>query len=538
MYNSPDTYNLYYNDEYAFNASTSGIEIYDVDAESVVKYVSYHTTHSGADSDTVTSVWATPTKAYLGTTNSGIYTLGLGYITSVSGVVDLASYLVPFKSYPDITDNHVRYIHGSGDYMCVTTISGVDHFNFGSSDAYDRSYTMAGFVTKCHQTSRGRFYYLIAGSEISGWPFKMPITLSPVTPAANYQVQVTLTVATVDYSKIAEDGDDIRFYDGDLSALDYYIETWDGAGNSTIWVEVKNSGTDVIYMYYGNPYAAATSSPEDTFELYYEFGAAGDINDFTNDWYPYLGAGVPNRYNVTHDAGEGLPAPSIKMDMDHPGGGADGAYFLITQVVNNDFCQLAIQADYRAVSTFAGSSVTNAQTHVHKNQALSNASHIWQHRWYNGGVLDTGWASGAEQISHANTALYSSVKVGFGSHDGWAADYSQVTRFDNIRVRKYDSPEPAATLEAEYPASSLNVIYTHQCDWDGDSIGYIYDLTASGSLFPANSSINDIHITEGTSTYGQNNNLIFAATSNGVVLIEERPGDEANSRYKQYFVEA
>lgn len=254
MYNSPDTYNLHYNDTYAFNASTSGIEIYDVDTESVIKYVSYYTTHSGADADTITSVWASPTEAYLGTTNSGIYTLNLDYITSVSGVIDLASYLVPFKWYPDITNNHITYIHGAGDYLCITTISGVDHFNLGHSDAYYRSYTTTAFATKCHQTSKGRFYYIISGCELS--------------------------------------------------------------------------------------------------------------------------------------------------------------------------------------------------------------------------------------------------------------------------------------------TSAVNTVYTHQCDWDENSIGYIYDVTASGSLFYGAGSINDIYIVENTSTYKQNNNLIFAATQHGVVLIEERPGDEANSRYKHYLVEA
>lgn len=148
---SPNTNNLYYNDEYMFNASTSGIEIYDVDAESVVKYVIY----SGG----VSSVWTDSDIAYLGTTNSGIYTLNLDYITSVSGVVDLSGYIILFKDYPNITDSHVKYIHGSGDYLCCVTDVGVDHFNFGSSDAHYRSCATISGAEKCWQTSKGRFYY-------------------------------------------------------------------------------------------------------------------------------------------------------------------------------------------------------------------------------------------------------------------------------------------------------------------------------------------------------------------------------------------
>lgn len=148
---SPDTNNLYYNDAYMFNASSSGIEIYDIDAESVVKYVIY----SGG----IKSVWADSDTAYLGTTAAGVYTLDLDYITSVSGVVDLSGYITLFKSYPNITGDNVVYIHGADDYLCCVTESGIDHFNFGSSEAYERSYAIFSGAEKCWQTSTGRFYY-------------------------------------------------------------------------------------------------------------------------------------------------------------------------------------------------------------------------------------------------------------------------------------------------------------------------------------------------------------------------------------------
>lgn len=84
--------------------------------------------------------------------------------------------------------------------------------------------------------------------------------------------------------------------------------------------------------------------------------------------------------------------------------------------------------------------------------------------------------------------------------------------------------------------TKIVTIYTHQCDWTEGTIGYEYDSTISGTLLPPGGVINDISVVEGTSIYN-GANLIFAATSSGVALIEERPGNEANSRYKWYLLE-
>jgi len=47
--------------------------------------------------------------------------------------------------------------------------------------------------------------------------------------------------------------------------------------------------------------------------------------------------------------------------------------------------------------------------------------------------------------------------------------------------------------------------------------------------------INDIYITEGTSSYN-NNNTIFLATNAGAHVIEERQGDEENANKKRYYI--
>ncbi len=77
--------------------------------------------------------------------------------------------------------------------------------------------------------------------------------------------------------------------------------------------------------------------------------------------------------------------------------------------------------------------------------------------------------------------------------------------------------------------SNLNAVYSTTSDWVTPD--YVYDDT----ILLDSGNINDIHVTEGTSIYG-GDNVIFLATSNGAHIIEERKGDEANSRTKRYFL--
>jgi len=82
-------------------------------------------------------------------------------------------------------------------------------------------------------------------------------------------------------------------------------------------------------------------------------------------------------------------------------------------------------------------------------------------------------------------------------------------------------------------AGKLNAVYNNTVNWQENSVGYSYnimDITAQNSYI-----LNDIYITENTSEYN-NDNVIFLATNYGTVIIEERKGDEENSRVKKYYL--
>lgn len=66
------------------------------------------------------------------------------------------------------------------------------------------------------------------------------------------------------YGNAAVDGSDIRFTDADGNVIPHEIDTWNQAGESTVWVRVPVvSGTDTkIFMYYGVEDSDRTSLPQ------------------------------------------------------------------------------------------------------------------------------------------------------------------------------------------------------------------------------------------------------------------------------------
>ncbi|MCA9397478.1 DUF2341 domain-containing protein, partial [candidate division WWE3 bacterium] len=83
----------------------------------------------------------------------------------------------------------------------------------------------------------------------------------------NFPVLVTLSSSNFDFSKVQNDGDDIRFTDSDGSTLlDYDIESFDSnTEEAYIWVNIpqidQSSDTDHIYMYYGNDSLTSAENP-------------------------------------------------------------------------------------------------------------------------------------------------------------------------------------------------------------------------------------------------------------------------------------
>ena len=112
----------------------------------------------------------------------------------------------------------------------------------------------------------------------SSWSYRKKLTFDNSGQSenlVNFPVLVALTDANFNFAKAKDNGEDIRFVDGDDSTeLKYEIEKWDKAGEKAyIWVKVpqidSESSTDYIYMYYGNSGASDNQDADNTWEAHY-----------------------------------------------------------------------------------------------------------------------------------------------------------------------------------------------------------------------------------------------------------------------------
>jgi len=112
----------------------------------------------------------------------------------------------------------------------------------------------------------------------------------------NYQVLLNVTYD----SDMQADFDDLRFtwYDeasGEDVDIDYWLDKYVDSEYALVWVEVpeiRGSGEEVLYMYYGDPDAVSESNGEETFVFFDGFSTDTTANYHL--WSPYYLTGNPN----------------------------------------------------------------------------------------------------------------------------------------------------------------------------------------------------------------------------------------------------
>lgn len=116
------------------------------------------------------------------------------------------------------------------------------------------------------------FGVMLVWSQPAGWMHYQPITVTENsgTNLYNYQLKITFDSQTpIAAGEMLASGDDIRFGNlCDQSNLGYWIESGLNTPNTVVWVKIDTllaSQTKTIYMFYGNPLAAAESSVPNVF---------------------------------------------------------------------------------------------------------------------------------------------------------------------------------------------------------------------------------------------------------------------------------
>ncbi|WP_165271703.1 DUF2341 domain-containing protein [Pelagerythrobacter rhizovicinus] len=85
----------------------------------------------------------------------------------------------------------------------------------------------------------------------------------------NAPVLVRLHAGNVDFTRLQDDGSDLRFVTADGTPLDFHLESFNRQAEIALaWVKLPevSSGSQTIYAYYGNGEASAALSPADTYD--------------------------------------------------------------------------------------------------------------------------------------------------------------------------------------------------------------------------------------------------------------------------------
>ena len=287
------------------------------------------------------------------------------------------------------------------------------------------------------------------------WAYFKEITISNAgNTLTDYQSLISLDSSSFP-TNAQINGADIRFTDADGNELSYWIESWDYSGRrAKIWVNVTSiptSGNVKIRMYYGNPNATSASNGDTTFELFDDFsGTQVNAEKWNVHGSPSIDSGwlhasvgdnllsrnsfagpyiLEIRYKkITMPEGIG---DAYSIYYDNTGNGLDSYSYHFNSYGNH----------WREVEDVDGGYYWSYDSPISEQvQTLYNL------KIYSDGVVFRTYRN--------DSLIYSSVLTNYFATRGkikLGVYESGESLFDDVRIRKYASPEPMVSLGAPLP---------------------------------------------------------------------------------------
>ena len=306
-----------------------------------------------------------------------------------------------------------------------------------------------------------------------GWNYRKTINITNSGGAlTDYQVLVTLNTSNFEYSKANPDGSDLRFTNYENStAYRYWIETWNTAGDSRIWVKVPSvpvwDGTDGappanrMYMWYNNSAASSESNGTNTFEFFDDFEGTSLDGKWTVDGAISYSVSdsiltVTDAPSTTWNVWKGIHAPINNMqgaiieakDIDWVHASSDlfqwGA-LLGEHPTGNKNLGMNI-ADSHATSSEAYLNYYYDTSSLSKDDIKGQQPvDLVAQRDQNGNCKF--FKNGIEQQAGTETSTNSIDTVMLLVNRYSTYEYP-TTKIDRVLVRKYADPEPTTTVSA------------------------------------------------------------------------------------------
>ncbi|MBK7172939.1 MAG: DUF2341 domain-containing protein [Bacteroidales bacterium] len=300
--------------------------------------------------------------------------------------------------------------------------------------------------------------WLNAQGPGASWTYYRVVGLSPATSLANQQVEVTLSSG--EYTNMKSDGSDLRFYDYANNNCEYWIESWNTAGTSTIWVKVPTSGSDALVLYYGNAGATAVSNGNTTFEFFDDFNGSSlgaNWQQNTSGGSVSVSGGIVTITCSTNSTGQAYisseytPAgTSYLLEAKHQEGAYNRNRFYAS---NSLFGGSPTGFDYGYFSETATAASTSKvfwNGYPTSTSMTSNTNYITQWRITDGSTYN--WytylySTGAAVTNGSRTTTVASnmrfVTFGVTEVSG------TTTKVDWVRLRQYVASEPAVTVGSQ-----------------------------------------------------------------------------------------
>lgn len=522
-----DEENIWTNDPYIYRPDHDGLYVYDMDT-SLVNFISYP--------EGFNSVWANDSYVYLATTSSGIFRQS---VTTITGSAQFSSY----KYYPNITSNAVRYMSGGGDYLCAVTFSGVDRYKISNNSR--QSHSLLG-VNKCYQTSKGDYYYSLNNFDINGlddvvsnWKYCVVVYLNNRVPVNDYILTLEIPSSIPIHSNSKPGGVDFRVVDDSYNTVSFNIESWE-PHEISIFLNLRFN-TKKIFLLFGNERIfSSTSTTENVYLFSEDFDYSFPENlVFSDSGYNY------NSYYIADG--------KLKMHC-------HSNSYTVSITSTNYFSNCLFECRFRLIQNtylrdfdmaigFSG----NPQCYV----GCTVSTDEYAHRFYSGSSLGTIYGTelamydyktisitnskylqmselGQDLLVSNNQLLSDIPKKFFVSFTN--ASTEPDLEIDWIRVRSLNAfPESISyTFSSVLDTSTIFPPVKLYANYYNTSSSYEYNFKDLPSA--AVNKINDIFVTENTSSI-DDSNTIFLATDNGVVVLEENSVSNGDFNKKYYRVE-
>ncbi len=293
----------------------------------------------------------------------------------------------------------------------------------------------------------------LSNSGGGDWLFNKTVIINNTDGGALTDYQVLVNLNGGDFPTDAHtNGADIRFTDAGGAELSYWIESWDYSGRSAkIWVKVPSipaNAKTTICMYYGNPSALSSSSGTATFIFFDDFN---DNNLDIAKWTFKVGtyAEQNQRLEVKGDGYAWSDVRSYEMELPliweatiHSGIFQGGAGWTVSTDGYID-ASSGIYMDHWAFIAERGewTGASPSYDTDYKYKEITRTNDVVA-EW-------TRFSDGAVTIgTNAFRSPSSTTWVGIGQSAASPAN----AWIDDVRVRKYASPEPSTDIVPNPPS--------------------------------------------------------------------------------------